>query len=70
MSEDERTKEIARSREKWLHDEVSKIGHARREGFDEGISEGITKEREQMIKRMRLNGMTDEQIRHIINTNI
>ena len=41
MSEDEKIQEIARIREKQLHDEATALGNAKREGIAEGIAQGI-----------------------------
>lgn len=59
MSEDTKTREIARLREKALHDEASALGNARREGRAEGRAE--------IISKMKAAGMTDEQIREILD---
>ena len=59
MSEDTKVKEMARLREKAMHDEASALGNARREGKAEGI--------EEVIGKMRESGMTEEQIRQILN---
>ena len=56
-SEETRIKEIARLREKALHDEASALKNAKEEGRAE--------ERANSIIRMRANGFTDEQIRKI-----
>ncbi|MCL2079081.1 MAG: Rpn family recombination-promoting nuclease/putative transposase [Oscillospiraceae bacterium] len=50
MSEDEKIQEVARLREKALHDEVSALGNAKREGILEGILEG---ERKGILKGKR-----------------
>ena len=55
MSDDTRIKEIARLREKAMHDKASALGNARREGADE------------VINKMHKSGMTEEQIRQILN---
>lgn len=59
MSEDTKTREIARLREKALHDEASALKHAK----DEGRAE----ERNAMIEKMRAKGMSEEQIKDIIS---
>ena len=56
-SEETRIKEIARLREKALHDEASALKHAREEGRAE--------ERANAIIRMRANGFTEEQIKAV-----
>lgn len=64
-SEETRIKEIARLREKALHDEASALKNAKAEGMEEGIEVGMAKERANAIIRMRALGFTDEQIRKI-----
>ena len=74
-SEETRIKEIARLREKALHDEASALKNAKEEGKEEGRAEGraegievgmakgIAKERANAISRMRALGFTEEQVR-------
>ncbi len=57
MSEDTKIREIARLREKALHDEASALKNAKAEGMEE--------EKTNVISKMRANGFTDEQIRKI-----
>ena len=57
MSEDTKIREIARLREKALHDEASALKNAKEEGMEE--------EKTNVISKMRANGFTDEQIRKI-----
>lgn len=63
MSEDTKVREIARLREKSLHDEASAIKNAKEEG--EALGEAKTKAA--VIARMKAAGMTDEQINAIIS---
>lgn len=63
MSADEKMREIARMREKALHDEASALKGAR----DEGRAEGITEGRAEMISKMKAFGMSDEQINAILH---
>ena len=73
MSEDTRIREIARLREKALHDEASAIKNAKMEGREEGRAEGraegeaigVAKERADAIAKMKSLGFTEEQIRSI-----
>ena len=73
MSEDTRIREIARLREKALHDEASAIKNAKMEGEAIGIAKGeasgmakgIAKERADAIAKMKSLGFTEEQIRSI-----
>lgn len=64
MSLDEKVQEMARLREKWILDENSALGNAKRTG----IKEGIEKERKDMIERMRKSGISEEQIQNILNS--
>ncbi len=70
-SEETRIKEIARLREKALHDEASALKKAREEGRAEGRAEGIAEvraEREaRLIANMKDFGLTEEQIKAIIS---
>lgn len=54
MSEDTRLREIARLREKAMHDEASLLNDAREEG------------REEVISKMRAAGMTEAEIDRIL----
>lgn len=79
MSADEELQEIARLREKWTHDEVSALANSRREGREEGRKEGIKegikegrkegiKEgKEEIIQKLRKSGMSEEQIKMILD---
>lgn len=55
---------MARLREKWILDENSALGNAKRAG----VKEGIEKERKDMIEKMRKSGMAEEQIQKILNS--
>ena len=65
MSEDTRIREIARLREKALHDEASAIKNAKMEGREEGREEGRAEKRADAIAKMKALGFTEEQIRSI-----
>ena len=65
-SEETRIKEIARLREKALHDEASALKNAKAEGISIGKNEGKNEERAKLIANMKALGMTDEQINQII----
>ena len=81
-SEETRIKEIARLREKALHDEASVLKKATEEGIAkgraegeakglikgraEGKAEGAAKKQAELIANMKAFGMTDEQINAII----
>lgn len=61
MSEDTKLREIARLREKALHDEASLLNNARAEGRAEGEAAA----KAALIANMRALGMSDEQINKI-----
>ena len=69
-SEETRIKEIARLREKSLHDEASALKKAteegRAKGRAEGEAKGAAKKQAELIANMKAFGMTDEQINAII----
>ena len=65
MSDDTRIREIARLREKALHDEASAIKNAKMEGIEKGREEGRAEERADAIAKMKSLGFTEEQIRSI-----
>ena len=70
MSEDTKIREIARLREKALHDEASALKKATEEGIAKGRAEGeakgAAKRQAELIANMKAFGMTDEQINAII----
>ena len=61
MSEDNKTLELARLREKALHDEASALKQAK----DEGKSEGVA----MVIEKMKASGMTEAQTNAILSLN-
>ena len=61
MSEDTKTRELVRLREKALHDEASALKQAK----DEGKSEGVA----MVIEKMKASGMTEAQINAILSLN-
>lgn len=68
MSEDSKLREIARLREKALHDEASALKNAKEEGREEGREEerAAAKEREKYaILQLKAIGLTDEQIKKV-----
>ena len=75
MSEDARIREMAWIREKAMFDEASALGDARREGKaegraegrEEGREEGRAEERSRIVENLRKMGMTEEQIKQILN---
>ena len=75
MSEDEKIQELARLREKALHDEVSALGHARREGEQIGmekgekigIEKGKEEERANIAARLKELGLSDNMIKAALN---
>ena len=79
MSDDEKIQELARLREKALHDEASALSTARKhdeasalstarkEGRAEGLAVGRDEREKELVKSMRENGILEEQIRKIIS---
>ena len=59
MSLDEEVREMARLREKWILDETSALRNAKRTGMKE--------KEEEIVAKMRKSGMTEEQIKKILN---
>ena len=57
MSEDTRIREIARLREKAMHDEASALKHAKAEGIEEGIAQGMAQGMAQGITKGIAQGM-------------
>ena len=86
MSEDTRIREIARLREKAMHDEASALKQAKAEGIEEGmtkgmaqgmaqgmtkgIAKGMTKGKNEIIAQMKAAGMTDEQISFVLGQKV
>lgn len=65
ISEDTKIREIARLREKALHDEASALKNAKAEGREEGRAEAIAEERAEAVRKMKALGFTDEQIKSL-----
>ena len=63
MSEDEKIREMARIREKAMHDEATFLANARQEGKEEGRAE----ERSRIAENLRKSGMSEKQIKEILN---
>jgi len=63
LSEDTRVRELARMREKALHDEASALANAEKRGMEKGIEKG----RNFLISKLKAQGMTDEQINALLN---
>ncbi|MBQ8827086.1 MAG: hypothetical protein IJ007_08335 [Oscillospiraceae bacterium] len=71
LSEDTKIREIARLREKALHDEASAIKNAKAEGeaigYEKGEAIGYEKGEAAVIEKMQAFGLTDEQIKNILH---
>ena len=67
LSEDTKIREMARLREKALHDEASALANAENKGIEKGISIGESKGRAEaeadIIAKLKAYGMTEEQIK-------
>ena len=62
MSEDTRVREIARMREKALHDEATYLREAMEKGIVQGRAEGFALAKEGFIAKLKAKGMTDSEI--------
>ena len=75
MSQDEKTRAFAEAREAYLRDEASALNSARDEGIKEGRKEGIKEGRKEgrkegidiAMEKMRLFGMSEEEIKIILS---
>ena len=71
MSDNAKLREIARIREKALHDEASQMKAARDEGISigiaQGITEGIEKGRTEIISKLREKGMSESEIKALLS---
>lgn len=67
MSADEKVQEIARMREKALHDEASALKGARLKGIAEGRAVGAANREAEIIASLKAYGMTDEQIKEALS---
>lgn len=63
LNADEKVRQEAYYREKRLHDEVTALSYARREGEAVGLKKGVEKERQETIAKLRAMGMTDDDIK-------
>ena len=68
MSADEKTRELAEMREKALHIEATEKAHARAEGEAVGLKIGEKRKEAEMISKMRKSGLSEEQIKAILNS--
>jgi len=69
MSEDTRIRELARMREKAMHDEASALKNAKDEGIAEGRAKGRAEGEAAILAKMKAFGMSDEQISSILSGN-
>ena len=67
ISENTKIREIARLREKALHDEASALKNAKNEGEAIGLEKARAEERAAAINKMRNLGFTNEQITAIFD---
>ena len=67
LSADEKVRQEAFYREKRIHDEATALNGARKEGIEIGRAEGLTEGINEMIEKMRKSGMSEEQIKSIID---
>ena len=67
MNNNERLKELARMREKAMHDRASALEEAMQTGRAEGIAKGRANERAEMLDKMKAFGLSDDDIKKIFN---
>ncbi len=67
LSEDTKIREMARLREKALHDEASALANAENKGIEKGRAEGKAEAEADIIKKMKAYGMSEEQIKAILS---
>ncbi len=67
LSEDTRIREMARLREKALHDEASALANAKNEGISIGEAKGRAEAEADIINKMKAYGMTEEQIKAVLS---
>ena len=67
MSQDEKTRAFAEAREAYLRDEASALNSARDEGIKEGRKEGRKEGIDIAMEKMRLFGMSEEEIKIILS---
>ncbi len=68
MSEDEKIREMARLREKWILDENSNREFFKRQGLEEGRAEGRAEGEANVISKLLKRGFSEEEIRDILNS--
>ena len=66
LSEDTRIRELARIREKALHDEASALANAENKGIEKGISIGEENAINKMLTAMKETGFSEEQIQEML----
>ena len=68
MSDLEKAQELAEMREKALHIEATEKAHARAEGEAIGLKKGERKKEAEILAKMRKSGLSEEQIKAILNS--
>ena len=63
MSSDSTARQLAQMREEQMHEEATAMAAARSSGIKIGMEQG----RSEVIKMMRLSGMSEEQINSILS---
>ena len=68
MSDVEKAIELSEMREKALHIEATEKAHARAEGEAIGLKEGERRKEAEILAKMRKSGLSEEQIKAILNS--
>ena len=66
LSADEKMRYLAEMREKSLHDEANALHSAEKRGMEKGMEKGRTEERNLLIEKMKKRGMSEEEIKAIL----
>lgn len=67
LNKDREMRQRALEREMLLHDKASALGKAERDGIEKGMAMGMAKGVADTVEKMRRGGMTEEQIKRILN---
>ena len=69
INNNERLKEIARMREKAMHDRASELEEAIQTGEERGLAKGIAKGRADLLAKMKAFGISESDINKILSIN-
>ncbi len=67
MNNNEKLKELARMREKAMHDKASELEEAMQTGEERGLAKGRAERDNEISDKMKKFGLSDEDIKKIFN---